>query len=134
MSVESQQASGARHLSIAALCAWIGVALFAVPGVWALAAPHSFYRTIAMYPPYNRHFCHDLGAFQLGIAAALLAGIAGRRGLAVGLWGAAVAASAHAVSHWMDHGLGGRDTDALLTTLVALVLVVGLIVEEVRRR
>jgi hypothetical protein len=134
MTVELQQASGARHLWIAAVCAWIGVALFAVPGVWALAAPHSFYRTIAMYPPYNRHLCHDLGAFQLGIAAALLAGIARRRGLAVGLWGGAVGASAHAVSHWMDHGLGGRDTDTLVTTLVALVLVVGLIAEEARRR
>jgi hypothetical protein len=134
MTVEVPQASGARRLSFAVGCAWIGVALFAVPGVWALAAPHSFYRTIATYPPYNRHLCHDLGAFQLGIAAALLAGIARRRGLAAGLWGAAVGACAHAVSHWMDQGLGGRDTDAALTTLVALVLVAGLIAEEVRRQ
>jgi len=119
---------------IAVVCAGLGAALFALGGVWALAAPHSFYSTIAPYPPYNRHLLHDVGAFQVGIAAALLAGIARRGGLAVGLWAGAVGASAHAVSHWMDRDVGGHDTDPALITLVAVVLVVGLLAEEVHRR
>src|SRR6266571_1950319 len=89
--------STARRLAVG--LALVGAVLFALGGVWALAAPHSFFDVVAPYPPYNRHLFHDVGAFQLGIAAAFLAG---RRGLAVGLWGGAVGASAHAVSHWID--------------------------------
>jgi hypothetical protein len=72
-----------------------------------LLAPHLFSDVIATYPPYNRHLFHDVGAFQLGIAAALAAGIAGRRALAVGLWGGAVGGTAPAASHWIDADLGG---------------------------
>jgi hypothetical protein len=118
---------------LAIVCALVGALLFAVGGVWALAAPHSFFDVIAPYPPYNRHLFHDVGAFQLGIAAALLAGLAGRNGLAAGLWGGAVGASAHAVSHWIDAGLGGHSTDPALITAVAVILVVGLFATEMRR-
>lgn len=118
---------------LAVTAAWIGALLFTFGGVWALLAPHSFFDVIATYPPYNRHLFHDVGAFQLGIAAALAAGIAGRRALAVGLWGGAVGGTAHAASHWIDADLGGRSTDPVLITLVALVLVVGLVAAEVRR-
>jgi hypothetical protein len=115
-------------------CAWVGALLFALGGVWALVAPHSFFQTIAPYPPYSRHLFHDVGAFQLGIAAALGAGLAGRPGLAVGLWGGAVGASAHALSHWLDADLGGHASDPVSITAVAVVLVVGLTAAEVRRR
>ena len=89
-------------------CAWVGVAFFAITGGWAFLAPHSFFHVVATYPPYNRHLFHDAGAFQLAIAAGLVAGIAGRSGLATGLWGGAVAATLHAISHWMDADTGGR--------------------------
>jgi len=112
--------------------AWVGVVLFLGAGAWALLAPRNFFDVVATYPPYNEHLFHDVGAFQLGLAAALLAAIFGRRGLAVGLWAGAVAASAHAVSHWADTELGGRSTDPVALTVVAAVLVVGLVVAERR--
>jgi NAD(P)H-binding len=61
---------------LAVTAAWVGALLFTLGGVWALFAPHLFFAVIATYPPYNRHLFHDVGAFQLGIAAALAAGIA----------------------------------------------------------
>jgi hypothetical protein len=111
-------------------CAVLGVVFFAVGGVWAMAWPESFFEQVATYPPYNHHLFHDLGAFQLGIAAALVAGIASRPALAVSLWGGAVGASAHAVSHWLDIDLGGRSSDAPSLTVLAVVFVVGLIAAE----
>jgi hypothetical protein len=113
--------------------AWIAVALFAVTGAWAFVAPHSFFQSVATWPPYNRHLFHDIGAFELGIAAALVAGIAGRSALATGLWGGAVGSVLHAVSHWVDADLGGRSTDPVLLTLLAVVVVAGLIVTEAQR-
>ena len=117
---------------IAVVCAWIGALFFLVIGAWALAAPHSFYEVLAKYPPYHRHLFHDAGAFQFGLGVGIVAGLLGRRPLAVGLWAAATGATLHAVSHWVDHGLGGRSTDAPLLTIFAAVLVVGLIAAERR--
>jgi uncharacterized membrane protein YczE len=117
-----------RRLALA--IAWIGVLFFLATGIWALASPHSFFTTLALYPPYTRHLFHDIGAFQLGIAAGLLAGIAGRGGLAVGLWGATVGSILHAYSHWIDRDLGGRSSDPVLLTLLAALLVAGLIAAE----
>jgi hypothetical protein len=121
-----------KQLAVAA--AALGALFFAVTGAWAMLSPHSFFTTLAQYPPYTRHLFHDIGAFQLGIAAALLAGIAGRGGLAVGLWGGAVGATLHAISHWIDRDLGGRSTDPYFLTVLAALLVAGLIASEVERR
>ncbi len=118
---------------VALAAAWIGVAFGVVTGAWSFLAPESFYEVVATYPPFNRHLFHDLGAFQLGIAAGLVAGLFRRTAVAVGLWGGAVGATLHAVSHWIDAGLGGRATDPWLLSLLALVLVAGLIATEVRR-
>jgi hypothetical protein len=43
-----------------------------VLGAWALVASQPFYDTIAGFPPYNQHFIHDIGAFQIAIGLALL--------------------------------------------------------------
>ncbi len=121
----------ARRMALAA--AWIGLAFTTVPGAWAFVAPRSFYEVLAPYPPYNQHLFHDVGAFQLGISAALAAGLARRTVLAVALWGAAVGATLHAVSHWIDADLGGRSSDPWLLSLLAAALIIGLIAAEVRR-
>lgn len=121
----------AKRLALGA--AWLGVITAVVTGAWALIAPRSFYEVLAKYPPYHRHLFHDVGAFQLGIAAALIAALARRAALAVGLWGGAVGATLHAVSHCIDADLGGRPSDPWLLSLFAAVLVVGLIAAEVRR-
>ena len=119
---------------IAQSCAAAGAVLFGAGGLWCLVSPHSFFEQVATYPPYNVHLFHDLGAFQLGIAASLAAGLVGRSTLAAGLWGAAVGATGHALSHWEDAELGGRSTDPLTMSVVAAVLVAGLIAAEYSRR
>jgi len=114
-------------------CAWIGALFFLVTGAWSLVAPHSFFDVVAVIPPYNRHMLHDERAFKLGIAAGLLAAVFGRSGLAVGLWAGAVGASAHALSHWIDADLGGSMSASAFLTVLAAVLVAGLVLSETRR-
>jgi hypothetical protein len=58
-----------------------GLVVLAVPaawvGVWALAAPHSFYRSfpgaghewVAPLGPYDEHLVRDVGAFELALVA-----------------------------------------------------------------
>jgi hypothetical protein len=113
-----------------------GAALFLLPGAWAFADPASFYDAVALFPPYNRHLLHDVGAFQLGLGTALVLGLVGWNGLRVALWAVAVAAVLHAISHVIDRDLGGRDTDPLALSLVAAVLVAAAVASgrEVRRR
>lgn len=38
----------------------IGAVFHLGTGVWAFAAPRSFYEVIATFPPYNVHFLHDV--------------------------------------------------------------------------
>jgi hypothetical protein len=93
-------------------------------GVWALVDTSSFYDNIAEFPPYNRHFLHDVGAFQIGLGAALLFALVWRGDavLAV-LGGAAVGAASHWVAHVVDEGLGGRSSDPYSLGIIAAVLV-----------
>src|SRR5262245_50223562 len=83
----------------------LAAALSLAAGAWALIAPHSF-ATFTGFEPYNRHFVHDLGAFQLGIGVALLLSTAWRDAPAVALAGFLAGDAAHAVSHWVDLGIG----------------------------
>jgi hypothetical protein len=113
-----------------------GAAFFVVVGAWALGAPASFYHHVASFPPYNRHFLHDVGAFQLGLGAALLLALTAWSGRLVALWAVTVASVLHAVSHVLDRDLGGRGSDPVLLSLAAaaflLVAVLGTR-KEVRR-
>ena len=99
--------------------------LFLVPGGWAFLWPRSFYETVATFPPYNLHLFHDAGAFQLGIGAALLAGLLWSDGLLVALVGGAVGTVIHAIAHILDAELGGRSSDPILLSGLALLVTVG---------
>jgi hypothetical protein len=99
---------------------WVAGILMVFLGLWALAAPASFVRDVGPFPPYNRHFVHDTGAFQAGLGATLLAGAAGWDGLLVGLFGFAVGSVLHEVSHFVDRHIGGRSTDPAGLGVVAL--------------
>jgi hypothetical protein len=114
-----------------------GAAVFAVPGAWALLDPRSFYDELAHFPPYNRHLLHDLGAFQLGLGAAMILALAGWDGRRIALWTAAAASVLHAVSHWLDRDLGGRETDPVVLSLLAAAFVAAALLttrrNEVRR-
>ena len=106
--------------------ALLAAAFYALFGAWALLAPRSFFETVAPFPPYNEHFLHDAGAFQLGLGAALLAALARRSALVAALAGAAVASVLHAGAHAVDGHLGGRPTDPWVLGLLAALVVVAL--------
>jgi hypothetical protein len=104
---------------------WVGVVFALGSGVWAFLAPRSFYDNIATFEPYNRHFLHDIGAFTIGLGAAMLLALVTRwDALRVALAGLAVASVVHVLSHGIDADLGGRDTDLPGLTAVALLFVV----------
>ena len=96
-------------------------------GLWAFFDPASFFERIATYRPYNKHFLHDAGAFQIGIGAALLLALRWKDALAVALGGASAGGIMHAISHFIDRDLGGRDTDPWFLSFVAAATVIGLV-------
>lgn len=105
---------------------WIGAAVLLASGSWALAGPESFFEKAAPFDPYNQHFLQDIGAFQIGLGAALLIALLRRLdGLTVALMGAGIAGAAHFLSHLIGRDLGGRPEIDLpvfaFTTLVLLV-------------
>ena len=106
------------------ICALSGLFLVAL-GVWAMADPLSFYEQLATFPPYNAHFLHDAGAFQIGLGAALLLPLVMKDVALLGLTAVGAGAALHAISHVIDRDLGGKTTDPYLLGAFALVLVVG---------
>ncbi len=103
----------------------IAGAFFVLFGLWAFAAPASFYDAVATFEPYNAHFVRDIGAFQLGLGAVLLLALLPWSAAAVALLGAGVGSLAHALGHVLDRDLGGTPaTDIPTFTLVAIVLLV----------
>ena len=122
-------------LRLPRLAAWAGVVFWLGSGVWAFAAPKSFYENVATFDPYNEHFLHDLGAFSIGLGAVLLfALLTSWDGLRVALAGIAVASVVHVIAHAMDSDLGGRDSDVPGLAVVALVFIVGAVAGRPRER
>lgn len=123
-SATDQHHSSAPSRLVRAVTLGGGVSFVAL-GVWALAAPRSFFDAVATFEPYNRHLLHDAGAFQAGLGAVLgLAGFPERiDGLAAALLGVGAGAGLHVVSHLLDRTLGGRPvTDIPILTILAVAL------------
>jgi hypothetical protein len=94
-----------------------------------LLAPEWFYSTIAEFPPFNRHYAGDAGAFLLGIGAALIVAASDPIRYRALLFIGVGVSWLHAVNHLYDaiqHGGTGRAgaTDALLIVAIAFVLTV----------
>ena len=126
-----------RHVSMSrmtSVVSAIGAGFFLIPGAWAFFAPRSFFDKLAPWPPYNEHFIHDIGSFQIGLGVALLVTLFARRGLVAGLAGAATAALVHVVSHVLDYGDGGRTTDPYGLGLLAVALLAATVLEWRRAR
>jgi hypothetical protein len=105
---------------------WAGVVFALGSGVWAFAAPRSFYDNVATFEPYNRHFLHDIGAFTIGLGAGMLVALVTHWGaLRVALTALAVASVVHVVSHAVDSDLGGRDSDLPGLIVVAVLFLIG---------
>jgi len=93
-------------------------------GLWAMLAPHSFYDQAATFPPYIRHFIHDIGAFQIGLGGCLIAALAFSDALLVVLIGNALGAISHFAGHVADRSIGGRSSDPYTFAALAILLVV----------
>ena len=106
----------------------IGGFVFLAFGMWAMAAPESFFDQVALFEPFNKHFVQDIGAFQIGLGVTLvMAAFLTSDALAVALIGTGVGAVAHVVSHLVGIDLGGTpgfDIPAL-SILGILLLVAG---------
>lgn len=105
--------------------ATLGGAFFVGFGAWATLAPRSFYDRLATWPPYNEHFIHDIGAFQVGLGLALLLALLRNDALLVALGAVGIGQGIHAVMHFTDRDLGGKETDPFVMALLAIVLLVG---------
>ena len=107
--------------------AGVGV-YYVVFGLWALLEPSAFYGQIAGFPPYNVHFLHDAGAFQVGLGLALLLVVAMRDPVLAVALAVGAASLLHVVAHIVDVNLGGRPARditalAILTAVLAAVAV-----------
>jgi uncharacterized membrane protein len=100
----------------------LGGLFFLLPGIWAFADPQSFYDELAPWEPYNEHFIHDIGAFQIGIGVALLVAAGSSDAKLVALAGGAAGAGVHLASHFIDHDGGGQDSDIPVFGVVAVLL------------
>ncbi len=89
--------------------------------------------TIARFPPYNHHFLHDVGAFQIGLGATLLLAVWFRDALVVALGGYTLGAVAHAAAHVLDRDLGGNPSDPLSLTILALVALTAVLLYASRK-
>lgn len=101
----------------------LGGAAFVAFGLWAFAAPQSFFDTLATFEPYNAHLIRDIGAFQIGLGAVLLliAFLPNAHGAA--LLGVGLGGAFHAVGHVIDRNLGGAPaTDIPTFSLIAALL------------
>ncbi len=117
----------ARTSARSEIAAVIVVAAFGVMnlalGFWALLDPQSFFDNIAEWEPYNKHFLHDVGAFQIGIGAALLFALVWRGdAVLAALGGGAAGAAAHEIAHILDEDMGGKASDPYSLGIVAVLL------------
>ncbi len=88
-----------RNILITALAA-IGAAFFLGFGLWAFLDASSFFEQMAHFDPYNAHFVHDIGAFQVGIGATLAVALWRRSdALLAALAGAGIGSAFHLVAH-----------------------------------
>lgn len=121
------------HMTARPVAPWIrtvtllGAASFVGFGLWAFLAPQSFFEQLAMFEPYNVHFLHDIGAFQVGLGAVLALAAFPERfdGLAAALLGVGAGGLLHALGHVIDSDLGGSpSTDIPSLGILAVVLLV----------
>jgi PPOX class probable F420-dependent enzyme len=100
-------------------------AVTAIVGVWAFGWPDGFSDAVGFTP--HRHFVHDVGAFQIGIAVTLLLALIWADALAVALAGYAAGAAVHTAAHVADADLGGSPAQTWSIALLCALAVAALI-------
>jgi hypothetical protein len=128
--------SGAINDDVAARAiAMVVGGFYLVAGAWSFLVPGGFFGTVADYAPYNVHFLHDLGAFQVGLGLALILPAAWGVLLRPALIAVLGASVLHLLAHLEDISLGGHPaTDLPALALLAAALAVALLVERPRPR
>lgn len=122
----SEDRRGGRGSRFAQTVAFVVGVAFVVFGAWAFFAPRSFFDALAVFEPYNRHFIHDIGAFQIGLGAVLLLAGRIRDSLLVALGGVSVGATFHLLSHVVDRDIGGKPgSDIAFFAITAVLLIAG---------
>lgn len=102
----------------------LGAGVFLVFGLWPFFDAESFFDDAAEFNPYNEHFLHDIGAFQIGIGVALAAALWRRTdAIFAALAGAGIGSAFHTVAHIRDQDLGGRDGDIVFFLILSVLLV-----------
>jgi hypothetical protein len=81
-------------------------AFYTLTGLALLFAPEWFFENIGHFPPFNRHFIGDIGAFliPLGLGLLLAARAPRRHRLLIGV--AALGSVIHLLNHLYDDALG----------------------------
>jgi hypothetical protein len=104
--------------------------VYATTGVAMLVAPRWFFDTIGTFPPFNRHYLGDLGAFTLPIGVALLWAVRDDRYRPGAVLVALLASAIHLLNHVFDAVVGSvpergwSDVPLLAIILVVLAAVV----------
>lgn len=125
----SEAPSQKREIGFPAIVAGVAGISFLLIGLWGFFDPRSFFDSLAVFEPFNRHFIRDIGAFQAGLGAVLLLALFLRDSLLVTLSGVSVGAVLHAVSHLLDRDEGGDPSrDTPFFALIAVLLVVAAVV------
>ena len=105
------------------IVALVAAIFFIGPGLWAFFDPQGFYDDLATFEPYNEHFIHDIGAFQIGIGVALAAAAwKASDALLAAFAGGAAGSAFHTIAHFMDDDLGGKDSDVFVFGIATVVL------------
>jgi hypothetical protein len=101
----------------------VAAVVFLVFGLWPFIDPESFFDDVAEFEPYNEHFLHDIGAFQIGIGATLAIALWRRSdAILAALAGAGIGSAFHTVAHIRDNDLGGQDSDAFVFGVFTAIL------------
>jgi len=112
-----------------------GAAAFLATGLWPFFDAFSFYEDVAEFPPYNAHFLHDVGAFQVGLGATLALALVWRTdALLVALAGSGIGAAFHVVAHIADDDKGGTDAQTISLGVFAALLLAGAAWQRARGR
>jgi hypothetical protein len=117
------------------IIAGVGGVFFLFFGLWPLIDPQDFFEEVADFPPYNEHFLHDVGAFQIGLGLTLILALIWRsEALMVALAGTGVAAALHVWAHIADEDQGGSSSDTIFLAVLAALLLGGAVWEFTRKR
>ena len=121
--------SGARP-SVAQVILVVAGLMHIATGLALMLAPEWFFANVGTFPPYNRHYAGDLGAFQIPLGLGLLAAARAPARYRLLIWVIAAGNLLHTLNHAYDALIGRAalaywlaDSGPLLVMTLALALV-----------